>query len=60
LFLGCGEAEYYGIRAWWSKVAHLIVARKQIEGERDRTRYQGHASIDLLLTRPQIVSPSKD
>jgi hypothetical protein len=29
LFLGCSETEHHGGRAWWYKVAHLMVPRKQ-------------------------------
>jgi hypothetical protein len=28
LFLGCGEAKYHGGRAWWGKVAYIMVSRK--------------------------------
>jgi hypothetical protein len=62
-FGDCHKAEYHGKKAWWRKVAHLMMARK--ERERDRyggkerlgTRYnpQGHIPKDpLLSTRPHL------
>jgi hypothetical protein len=36
LFLDCGEAEHHGGKAWRSKVAHLLLVRKQREKLRGR------------------------
>jgi hypothetical protein len=45
---GCGKAEHHGGKSlWWSKVAHLMVARKQ------RERQEGAADrIPLKDTFP--------
>jgi hypothetical protein len=51
LFLGYGEAEHHGRRKWLSKVAHLILARKQRGVGWGRTKnkvYSEHTPIGLL------------
>jgi hypothetical protein len=38
LFLACDEAEHHGRRVRYSKAVHIVLARKERLGERERKR----------------------
>jgi hypothetical protein len=57
LFLGHGEAEHHGKGTRWSKVAYLILARKQ--RKRESGRYQGQSTLQISRpTSNQALPPT--